>query len=422
MILTVNTGDTLFSFSQKYGIPIQTIAADNGIVGTELVVGQSVVVRNASDSLVTENKTTVASLSIQTEVDEQTLFRNNFIFSGRQNVDRGTYVVADYSIVPQTQKIVGGYAYDFISPDRLLSVINYLTYVIPFTYGFTYDGTLVVPDDAYILEKAESFDVKPLMHISTLTNEGSFDSNLPALVFENPLYEQKLIDNIVENVVQKNYDGVDVDFEYLPQSQKQNYVDFIIRLSQRLHEIGKILVVALPPKTSDEQQGLLVEGIDYAMLGQYADYLLLMVYEYGYRFGPPLAIAPLNQIRKVVDYAITKMPCKKILLGLSNYGYDWTLPFVRGESDAPSISTVQAIELAKKYRTEIEFDEESKAPFFFYTDNEGREHEVWYEDARSFEAKFQLIMEYNLAGGFIWELNRENPQGYVTINSVVKIV
>ena len=93
-----------------------------------------------------------------------------------------------------------------------------------------------------------------------------------------------------------------------------------------------------------------------------------------------------------------------------------------GKSDAPSISTVEAIELAKKYGAEILFDEISMAPYFFYTDNEGNEHEVWFEDARSFKAKIDLIKNYNLAGGFIWDLMRDNPQGFVTVNSLVKII
>jgi spore germination protein YaaH len=77
---------------------------------------------------------------------------------------------------------------------------------------------------------------------------------------------------------------------------------------------------------------------------------------------------------------------------------------------------------AKKYGAKIQFDENSSAHYFYYTDEKGREHEVWYEDARSFKAKMDLIEEYGLPGGFIWELMRENPQGYVTINSSTNIL
>lgn len=421
MIITVKAGYTLFSVSQRYGVPQEKIAVDNAVTDGVLVVGQSLVVDVPERYEVAEQSTTVSEISSDSGIPIKDIFRNNYFLGGRQNVPKNSFVVIEYQNQPVKEKIVGGYAYDFIGTKRLDEVINYMTYIMPFTYGFTAEGELIVPDVAYILEKAEEASVIPLLHLSTLTQEGVFDSNLPSMVFGNDETLENLLNNIMSEVMTKNYGGVDVDFEFLPQNERENYVDFLSRLSERLHYENKILVVALPPKTSDDQMGLLVEGIDYSGIGSVADYVLVMAYEYGYRFGPPLAIAPVNQVRKVLDYAVGRISNNKILLGISNYGYDWTLPFVRGESDAPSISTVEAIDLAKRYGAEIQFDENSQAPFFFYTDGEGREHQVWYEDARSFNAKFNLIDEYNLPGGFIWELMRENPQGYVTINSLVKI-
>ena len=192
-------------------------------------------------------------------------------------------------------------------------------------------------------------------------------------------------------------------------------------MTEEMNRNGFICVVAVPPKVSDEQMGLLYEGVDYAGLGEAADYVLTMTYEWGYRFGPPLAVAPVPNVRRVLDYAVSRIPPEKLILGISNYGYDWTLPFVKGESDAPSLSYEEALSLARRYNAEIIFDEEAKAPFFYYTDENGNEHVVWFEDARSFEAKVELIEEYNLSGGFIWDLMRENPQGYVTLNSLIDI-
>lgn len=421
MIVTVKTGDTLYSVSREYSVPVSKLKADNGIEEDYLVTGQSLVVAVPEKSVNVNESTTVENLSKVEEIPKRELFRNNFVLGGKNDVPKNTFVVLSYKEAPLQEKIIGGYAYDFISADRLLSVVNYLTYIMPFTYGFTNDGELVPAEDAYILYVAENAGTKSLMHISTLTEEGFFDSNLPSFVFENDNVRRRLIDNILLTVQTKGYDGVDIDFEYLTAAQKDGYVEFTALLAERLHEIGKILVVAVPPKTDDEQKGTLVEGIDYEALGRNADYIMIMAYEYGYKFGPAMAIAPENQVRRVLDYAVTRIPEEKILLGISNYGYDWTLPYVRGESDAPSISNTEAVELARRYGSEIMFDEISKAPYFFYTDEEGKVHEVWYEDARSFEAKINLIKEYNLAGGFIWDLMRENPQGYVTINSLIKI-
>lgn len=108
-------------------------------------------------------------------------------------------------------------------------------------------------------------------------------------------------------------------------------------------------------------------------------------------------------------------------MGISNYGYDWTLPYVRGESVAPSLSTVEALEIALTRGADIRFDEQAKSPYFYYTDDGGNEHVVWFEDARSYAAKVALMEEYDLAGGFIWDLMRRNPQGYVTLNALLNI-
>lgn len=88
--------------------------------------------------------------------------------------------------------------------------------------------------------------------------------------------------------------------------------------------------MALAPKTSSEQKGLLYEGKDYSGLGQAANGVLLMTYEWGYTYGPPMAVAPINKVKEVLDYAITQIDTNKISLGIPNYGYDWPLPYERG--------------------------------------------------------------------------------------------
>ena len=284
MIVVFNKADSLLSISKKYGVPLDKIYSDNGLGGNKLpVVGQSIVVLKAKEFLVVQNDTTVNKISEKTGKDVNTIFRNNYFLSGRQNVPPLSYVVLEYENMPTLRKITGGYAYDFISTSKLLETVNYLNYIMPFTYGFTKDGNLVEAQDEFIINIAKQHGVSPLMHVSTLTEEGVFDSNLPRAVFENNDSLDTLLYSIVDTVDKKGYDGVDVDFEFLPFEQRENYVDFLAQLSERLREKDKILIVALPPKTSDNQSGALYEGIDYGEIGKYADYVLLMTYEYAFR-------------------------------------------------------------------------------------------------------------------------------------------
>ena len=163
--------------------------------------------------------------------------------------------------------------------------------------------------------------------------------------------------------------------------------------------------IALAPKTSASQRGLLYEGTDYPALGQIADSVLLMTYEWGYKYGPNMAVAPINKARQVVEYALTEIPSEKILLGIPNYGYDWMLPFIRGESEAVTIGNVEAVQIAIANDAQIRFDELSQSPFFNY-ERDGILHEVWFEDVRSLQSKYNLLEEYNLRGIGVWQIMR----------------
>ena len=179
--------------------------------------------------------------------------------------------------------------------------------------------------------------------------------------------------------------------------------------------------MALAPKTYAQQPGVLYEGHDYAALGEAADAVLLMTYEWGYTYGPPMAVAPLPQVRQVLQYALTVIPPEKIFLGVPTYGYDWPLPYERGVTRAESLSPEQALALARDFGAAIRYDETAQAPFFRYFAADGREHEVWFEDARSAQAKLSLAAENGLQGLGLWNLMRQFPQFYLVLNAQYNI-
>lgn len=303
--------------------------------------------------------------------------------------------------------VVGGYAYPYIRESVLEETLSYLTSLYVFSYGFTPEGELIPPetDDTFMITAALNAGVSPVLTLTPFGPDGRFNNFLITTLVNNAEVKQTLLENLLSTLSEKKFQGVDIDFEYILPEDRIPFADFVAETRNYLSPYGYHVSVALAPKTSDNQQGLLYEGKDYALLGAAADSVLLMTYEWGYTYGPPMAVAPINKVREVVDYAVTRIDPAKIALGIPNYGYDWTLPYVRGESAAKVVGNVEAMQLAASVGAVIQFDETAMSPFFRY-EKDGAEHEVWFEDVRSLKEKFSLLPAYGLRGMGYWQIMR----------------
>lgn len=414
-IHVVVAGDTVSSVAAQYGVSPSLLGQLNQIPDGNLAVGQTLVVYDDAEIYVVRQGDTLYGISRMTGVPVRTLYQNNYFLAGRDEVQPGDKLILSLGEEKKGTLGVNGYAYPFISKELLKEELPYMTYLTPFTYGITESGDLVPLDDEKLLTDAGEYGVQPWMHLSTWTGE-RFDSELGAAVLTDADMQDRLLAAIVSTVQAKGYAGLDVDFEFLPGERKADYAAFIEKLRRRLNPLGKTVMVALAPKTSADQPGLLYEAHDYAALGNAANGVLLMTYEWGYTYGPPMAVAPLPQVKRVLDYALTEIPAEKIFLGVPTYGYDWPLPYERGKTRATSLSPTEAVSLAIRYGAQIQFDGYAQAPWFQYTAWDGVVHEVWFEDARSSLAKFALATDNNLQGVGLWNLMRRAPQTYLVLN------
>lgn len=306
---------------------------------------------------------------------------------------------------PDRSIAVNGYAYPFISNWVLEQTLPFLSELSVFSYGFTSDGILIPPawNDERLIREALRFGTLPVLTLTPFGPDGRFNNALISAVVNDPRATSRLIGNLLSVMGEKGYGGVDIDFEYIMAQDRDAFTEFVRQVAAAMRQNGYQTSVALAPKTSDDQQGLLYEGKDYRGLGEAADHVLLMTYEWGYTYGPPMAVAPLFQVRRVVEYAVSVIAPEKIDLGIPNYGYDWPLPFERGVTKAATIGNVQAVRIAIEQGVPIEFDERSQSPFFTYVQG-GILHEVWFEDVRSLQGKFDLIREFGLRGCGYWQI------------------
>ncbi len=372
IIYIVKQGDTLYSIADLYGLSYNELQGINQLPNPEnLVIGQTVIIP--------EDDTPLRDIRIN------------------------------------------GYVYPYVDKTSLSNALPSVTYLTIFGYGFTLQGELIPPDDNELILLSYEYRSAPIMLLSSVTENGNFNSNHASILFNNLELQNTVIDNIIITMDEKGYLGLDIDFEFINPEDKDAYISFIENATVKLNAKGYTVNVDLAPKVSDDQKGLLYEGHDYKRIGEIVDSVLVMTYEWGYTYGPPMAVAPIDQVRRVLDYAVTVIPLDKIYMGIPNYGYDWPLPYEKGTTAAITIGNMEAITIAAEHGSIIEYDEKSQAPYFFYTDYNGINRVVWFEDARSIEAKLNLVNEYGLRGAGYWNLMREFPQNWVVLNSLYTV-
>jgi spore germination protein len=136
--------------------------------------------------------------------------------------------------------------------------------------------------------------------------------------------------------------------------------------------------------------------------------------------GPPTAIAPLDQVRAVLDYATSVIPPGKILMGMALYGYDWPLPYPQA-GRASGIDNKAAQNLALRKQVPIQFSGTAASPFYEYKSVDGTMHRVWFDDALSAAAKLELVYEYGLRGVSYWVLGNEFPQNWYLLKDTFEV-
>lgn len=335
---------------------------------------------------------------------EQIIYDNQIVYPYGLAVGQALYINGDRNAARAIS--VSGYAYPFIDRQVLEETLPFLSELPVFSYGFTKEGWLLPPaygDVEWMIAEALKNGTQPILTLTPFGPDGNFNNQLIHSVVNTPEYTDRLIENLLEVMAEKGYQGLDIDFEYIMAEDRDAFTAFVWKVADTMREAEYHTSVALAPKTSADQPGLLYEGKDYRALGEAADHVLLMTYEWGYTYGPPMAVAPLNQVRRVVEYALTEIPAAKIDLGIPNYGYDWPLPYVRGLTKAVTLGNVEAVRLAVEQGAEIRFDQVAESPYFTYV-SVGVSHEVWFEDVRSLQAKFRLIQEYQLRGCGYWQI------------------
>jgi spore germination protein YaaH len=246
------------------------------------------------------------------------------------------------------------------------------------------------------------------------------DGNEPSIIstaIHDPTQRTAHEAAIVNLVMGHNYDGIDLDYEHLPQSDRTAFSQFVSELALKLHARGKTLSVAVGALSSS-----LSSYWDYDVLSQACDQLHVMGYDYHYLGSHHGPVAPLGWIKTVVSYIGSIGRPQKFILGLPNYGL--------GGNDSGTTtwfgSSLEALNMAGNY--DVSTTHMSTCPF---TNGvaiaPGRapnatataEGHLFFDDIASMEEKVQVAQAGNLGGITYFtiggEPDRPGPRDFFTM-------
>lgn len=235
------------------------------------------------------------------------------------------------------------------------------------------------------------------------------DPEHTSLSITNPEVRTNHIAQLLATVEEHGFDGIDIDYEGLGIANRAAFSDFIVTLTEAFHAHNKKVAVTLEARLANQVP------MDWSLIGTTADEVRLMAYDYHARdTGNPGSIAPIGWLKEVLDYAQASIPAKKLIVGLGNYGYDWA----KAEEDGQTvwrgigISFDQALAVAQEKSSPIiritGIDERGydvgSTPMYSYRDEADIEHQVWFEDNQTLQAKLDLVRQYKTAGVIFWSV------------------
>lgn len=277
--------------------------------------------------------------------------------------------------------------------------------VYPFWYEMQADGSIEYytgAEDEEIIEFCKNNNIKI---IPVITND--HDPDRVETLFADSNKTQTHINTIVSLVEDNGYDGVEIDYESLEATDREDYSDFMTNLSTKIHADGKLLATAVHAKTSDQGTWGGPAAQDWLVLGEVCDAIKIMTYDFHWSTSAAGDIAPLSWMEEVYDYAETVLPKEKVHVGIHFYGYDWV------DELATDLTYEDVQELITEYNPSVKTSSEGEK-YFTYS-KKGKTHTVYFADHETIANRVELANDYDFAGIGIWRLGGEDLLNWTTI-------
>jgi spore germination protein YaaH len=314
------------------------------------------------------------------------------------------------------QKVIAGYYVENYSDDpvgyRALSEnLGAINTVIPFSFQIDQYGAIKSNNSPKLINLAHSAGVDTLALINNIQGD-NFSSNAIHHLLSDSASRSRAINGITRILIEKGYQGVNIDFENVPARDRYNLTAFFSELAAQLRPKNLTVTASVPAKTYNDYSSNQSGAFDYRALAPYLDQVMIMTYDEHYSGGSAGPVASYPWVEKVIKYSLNYIPNNKIIVGIAAYGYDWGW----GTGRALHYNAIQ--NLIHKYSIAPKWHSIYKVPYFTYR-SWGVTHQVWYENSYSTATKVDLVRKYNLRGVAVWRLGYEDPSIWSTIQQQI---
>ena len=300
---------------------------------------------------------------------------------------------------------VGFYVpWDDASGASLRRHINELDWVVPSLYTVTgpQHRIATAPDtefDPILASATRRPKVLPMVQNATGDN---WDSVGAAALLRNPKTRAAFLDDLQRTLAARKADGVVFDFEELPTASQRDYLALLREARARFAAAKLSIAVTVPAQDDDWNMKAYAAAADHVILMNYDEH------------APATAAGPIASqawFVRQMNAALTQMPADKLIVGIANYGYNWTAP---GKADPISIE--EAWLIAHDSEATVTFDKASGNQSFAYEEN-GTEHTVWMADATTAWNQLRAANIKGVAGVALWRLGSEDSNFWAALGA-----
>lgn len=299
------------------------------------------------------------------------------------------------------ETVLGYWVQPSSSPTDYPKHSQYISEIGPLWYSVRTDGTVKQwwPTKVQaVVNEVHSNGGKVLALVNNMGGSGA--------MLQSAATRTAAVNNLVSIVQTNNLDGLNIDFEGITGYDAQGLVAFMQELHSRLHALGLLTTIDVGPRASTNiSQGSLSAAYDYGALAPYVDQMAIMTYD---EHGVGTGAGPVSSAvwaSHIVNYALSQgVPAHKILLGIADYGYNWSA------TGTTTITASHALALAQSVGAQVTLDPTSGEDHFTYSSG-GAVHQVWFEDASSLPSKLAIVKKDGLGGVALWVLGGEDS-GY----------